>query len=93
LGSINKTKPLDIYKEDFETPFLANTRDYYARESSLFISANGVSAYMKKAEERLEEEHNRAKKFLDSSTHEKVHLQLEYDLCTAHLLFAVKEGM
>ena len=27
LGVINKNKPLEIYKEDFETPFLAATRE------------------------------------------------------------------
>lgn len=39
---------MDIYKEDFETPFLAHTREYYARESTVFIASNGVAAYMKK---------------------------------------------
>ena len=48
LGIVNKNKPLEIYKEDFEGPFLAATRDYYARESSSFIAANGVASYMKK---------------------------------------------
>lgn len=48
LGTVNKNKPLEIYKEDFETPFLNSTREYYARESSVYIAANGVSAYMKK---------------------------------------------
>lgn len=72
LGSINKNKPLELYKEDFEGPFLKNTHEYYARESSAFIAQNGVAAYMKKAEARLEEEHTRAKKILDSSSYEKV---------------------
>lgn len=48
LGSINKSKPLEIYKEDFESHFLASTREYYGRESTNFIAQNGVSAYMKK---------------------------------------------
>ncbi len=48
LGQINKTKPLDIYKEDLEAPFLLYTREYYARESSSFIAANGIATYMKK---------------------------------------------
>ena len=52
LGIVNKNKPLEIYKEDFEAPFLAATRDYYARESSAFIAANGVAAYMKKVRAR-----------------------------------------
>lgn len=48
LGIVNKNKPLEIYKEDFEAPFLAATREYYARESASFIAANGVASYMKK---------------------------------------------
>jgi len=48
LGTINKNKPLDIYKEDFEEPFLHDTKEYYARESEAFIAANGVSSYMQK---------------------------------------------
>lgn len=48
LGSINKTKPLEIYKEDFEAHFLASTREYYGRESTNYIAQNGVSSYMKK---------------------------------------------
>jgi hypothetical protein len=72
LGSINKNKPLEIYKDFFEGPFLEDTRDYYARESGAFISTNGVSSYMKKAKERLEEEAGRGKKYLDSSSFEKV---------------------
>lgn len=48
LGSINRNKPLDPYKEEFEGPYLVNTRSYYARESVNYIAANGISSYMKK---------------------------------------------
>jgi hypothetical protein len=48
LGMISKMKPLELYKEEFENPFLQCTREYYARESTAYIAANGVSAYMKK---------------------------------------------
>lgn len=48
LGNINKTKQLELYKEEFEAAYLTNTRDYYARESAAYIAANGVSAYMTK---------------------------------------------
>jgi cullin 1 len=84
LGSINKNKPLEIYKEDFEMPFLSNTREYYARESSSFIAANGVSSYMKKAEQRLDEESIRAKKFLDPSSHDKLKKECDMVLIDKH---------
>jgi len=85
LGSINKNKPLEIYKDFFEGPFLEDTRDYYARESGAFISTNGVSSYMKKAKERLEEEAGRGKKYLDSSSFEKVPTHRTHDT-TRHAL-------
>ncbi len=47
LGAIKPQKQLEIYKEDFEVHFINSTKDYYARESTAFISLNGVSAYMK----------------------------------------------
>jgi len=84
LGSINKNKPLEIYKEDFETPFLANTKEYYSRESTEFIAENGVSAYMKKAETRIEEEQARGKKTMDSSSYEKLKKECDSVLIEKH---------
>lgn len=84
LGSINKNKPLEIYKEDFETPFLSNTREYYSRESTAFIASCGVSAYLKKAETRIEEETQRAKKFLDPSSYDKLRKEIDMTLIDKH---------
>lgn len=59
-----KTHPLKFYQEDFEAQFLRTTRgihlssppffrlEFYTIESSNFIF-NGVSPYMKKAQERI----------------------------------------
>lgn len=84
LGIINKSKPLVIYELDFETPFLAHTRQYYARESTAFIALNGVSATMKKIEIRLEEEQIRAKSFLDSSSYDKLQNECNASLIEKH---------
>jgi hypothetical protein len=84
LGSINKNKPLEVYKDFFEGPFLEHTRDYYARESGVFISINGVSSYMRKAKGRLEEEAARAKKYLDPSSFEKLIRECEIVLIERH---------
>jgi len=84
LGSINKNKPLEIYKDDFEAAFLESTREYYARESGAYIASNGVSSYMKKAKERLEEEANRAKKYLDSSSYDKLKRECDTVLIEKH---------
>jgi hypothetical protein len=84
LGSINKNKPLEIYKDDFESPFLESTKEYYARESAAYIASNGVSSYMKKAKERLEEEANRAKKYLDPSSFDKLKRECDTVLIEKH---------
>jgi len=72
LGIIKTNKPLDIYKEDLECHFLKDTQEYYARESTSFISLNGVSLYMTKAEVRIQEEERRGKRYLDNSSFEKL---------------------
>jgi cullin 1 len=84
LGNINKTKQLELYKEEFEAAYLENTRDYYARESAAYIAANGVSAYMIKAEQRLDEEKTRAQKFLDPSSFDKVRKECDTVLIERH---------
>ena len=70
LGGLNEsdsTKPtLDVYRFNFERPFLAATKTYYQQESARFVAENSVVDYMKKAEARLEEEKNRVGLYLHS---------------------------
>lgn len=71
LGSVHRTKALDLYQEDLEAPFLQESSSYYARESASFLASNGVSAYLEKAENRIKEEKDRAT-LLDLSSHDKL---------------------
>ncbi|KAI6244043.1 hypothetical protein M3Y99_00073600 [Aphelenchoides fujianensis] len=57
-----------VYKRFFETPFLSDTRDYYAAESASFVQQHTVTDYLKKVEQRLKEEHDRCTLYLDRST-------------------------
>ncbi|KAJ7099247.1 hypothetical protein B0H15DRAFT_1001840 [Mycena belliarum] len=56
---------LDVYKEQFEAPFLAATETYYTAEAEAFLNAGGaegsgnIPEYLKKAEGRLREEEER----------------------------------
>ncbi|PRP88079.1 cullin-2 [Planoprotostelium fungivorum] len=84
LGSLNKSKPAQLYKDDYETPFIKETGDYYASESSIFIMQNGVSAFMARVENRLEEEKNRGKVFMFSSSADQLKRECELKMIEAH---------
>jgi cullin 1 len=75
---------LDYYKEQFEIPLLAATEAYYARESDSFVVENSVSDYLKKVEERLEEEEDRAERYLHPTTRRLLITKCEHALIHAH---------
>ncbi|CRK37118.1 hypothetical protein BN1708_016574, partial [Verticillium longisporum] len=52
---------LEIYRFHFEKPFLEATAKYYQNESKHFVAENTIVEYMKKAEERLDEEEERVR--------------------------------
>ena len=65
LDDTDSTKStLDVYRYFFERPFLEATTKYYENESAQFVAENCVVEYMKKAENRLEEEKNRVGLYL-----------------------------
>ena len=55
---------LDVYREFFEKPYLDATQKFYSQESRQFLAENSVVEYMKKAEQRLDEEKERVGLFL-----------------------------
>lgn len=59
---------LDVYRSTFQDDFLRSTESYYRTETEDFLANNSVSDYLKKAEQRLEEEDNRVDRYLHSST-------------------------
>lgn len=77
---------LDVYRRHFETPFLQNTKEYYQRESKLFVAENSVVEYMKKAEARLDEEKERVGLYLHPEIMKKLMEVCNEALITDHSL-------
>jgi cullin 1 len=69
-----------VYKEHFETPFIAATEKYYTEESEAFLAENSVSDYLKKAEDRLREEEDRVERYLNTNTRKTVSFSEELQL-------------
>jgi len=74
----------NVYEEEFETPFLAETKTFYQNESQQFISENTCPDYMKKVEARLYEESLRGAHYLHPSTVPKLNFILETELIENH---------
>nr|CAH8868114.1 unnamed protein product [Trichobilharzia regenti] len=77
---------LRVYLEDFERPFLEQSREFYRAESENFLAENNsASLYIKKVEQRIEEEIRRAHHHLDPSTEPKIVAVLEEELISRHM--------
>ena len=63
---------LEVYRQEFEKPFIEATEVYYTAESDAFVSQNTATDYMKKAETRLKEEEDRVELYLHASTRTKL---------------------
>jgi cullin 1 len=65
LDEADPTKStLDVYRFNFEKPFLEATKVFYQAESKQFVAENSIVEYMKKAETRLDEEEERVNMYL-----------------------------
>jgi cullin 1 len=65
LDEADPTKStLDVYRFNFERPFLDATKAFYQAESKQFVAENSIVEYMKKAEIRLQEEEERVNMYL-----------------------------
>merc|ERR1711892_1050826 len=74
-----------VYEEDFEEPFLEKSREFYQVESQNGVKSNSASVYIKKVEQRIIEESERAKHYLDPSSEKRIVAVIEQELIQKHL--------
>lgn len=79
-----------VYEEDFERPFLEQSAEFYRLESQKFLAENSASVYIKKVEQRINEEAERATHYLDKSTEGPIVSVLEEELICKHMKTVVE---
>lgn len=75
----------EVYEDDFEILFLQQSSEFYKAESQKFLADNSASVYIRKVEARITEEAERATRYLDASTEERITKVVEDELIKAHM--------
>ncbi|CAL8109560.1 unnamed protein product [Orchesella dallaii] len=69
----NRNDDLGIYQKRFEDPFIKETESFYSKESTEFLhSGKSVPEYLKKVEQRLQEEKKKVGLYLHASTMDRL---------------------
>ncbi|KAG9296630.1 hypothetical protein G9A89_002901 [Geosiphon pyriformis] len=74
-----------VYATDFENKFLETSADYYNLEGQTLVEKCDAPEYMKKVEKRLNEEEQRIRHYLSSTTEPKIRGIVEEQLISKHL--------
>ncbi|KAF9292151.1 Cullin-3 [Mortierella alpina] len=74
-----------IYVSDFENLFLETSREFYRVESDELVRYFDPPEYMRKVEERLEEEQLRCSHYLTEKTEPKIRIIVEQEMIAKHL--------
>ncbi|KAI5452672.1 ubiquitin ligase (cullin) of SCF [Naganishia albida] len=82
---------LDLYRDKFQTHFLAATEAYYKKESEAFLAENSISDFLKKVEARLEEEARRVDLYLHNSTTKGLMNKCDKALIVDHMALLQEE--
>ncbi len=74
-----------VYEEEFETHFLTQSAEFYNKESQTFLAENSASVYIRRVEQRINEEKERAVHYLDQSTERRIVEVVEDELIRRHM--------
>ncbi|KAK3829359.1 MAG: Cullin [Benniella sp.] len=74
-----------IYSKDFEILFVETSREFYRVESDDLVRRFDPPEYMRKVENRLDEEHERCSYYLTEKTEPKIREIVEQEMIAKHL--------
>ncbi|KAF9903555.1 hypothetical protein EC991_003721 [Linnemannia zychae] len=77
-------QPLELYIEEFETPYIAQIKAYYGQESNIKLSTCSISQYMKSAIERLAQEGVRNSRYCHATSHARIIQECETQYISNH---------
>ncbi|KAG0343849.1 hypothetical protein BG004_004956 [Podila humilis] len=77
-------QPLELYIEEFETPYIAQTKAYYKMESNIKLSSCTISQYMRSAIDRLSQEVSRNGRYCHPTSHARVIQECETQYIAEH---------
>lgn len=75
---------MKYYEESFEKMYVNRSREYYDLESSNYITNQGITNFVNLALLRLKQEEQRSKRYLHSSSRDKINKALEKTLIINH---------
>jgi hypothetical protein len=82
---------LQLYIEEFERPYLVHTKRYYEAEAAREIASGSISHFMRRANERLQQEIMRNNQYCHSTSHVRIVREFEAQYIAAYQDHIIEE--